>query len=723
MNPSLISLALCRHCQGIVFDDELQDCAIARTKGASTWQQQDIYPKFPLLSLSATKGCSFCNYLLFLLQEKLPSSFIKLLQRDAAPNEISVKLRSPGYILRSQIDYYTHEQLIQSDSYGKDGPYWLELIFSSPAWIDQQWISRAFLYQGENSPTLSSHLGISLRLPPPHVLNGPSITAIKSWLHNCITHHSRCRVSSTTKTLPTRLIDIGTSLNSTPRLILSKSESLSPSAPYIALSYCWGPPHQTIPQLTTTTSTITTRQDGIPLESMPLTFQDLILFARHLGSIRYIWIDALCIVQDDPEDWEREAATMFSVYRDAVLTVVAGKGGSCHSGFLVRNSQPAGSVAEIPFQSRISPEVKGSFRLSHLNDRRVWDADEPAHMRQEIWASRGWTLQEDVMSTRVVYFTGETAYWRCQTERRGEHSEGVYGSGNGIGWVGMFSGPGEGHAGKDEMKREKDAIYARWRVLIGQYSERKLTVAADKFPAVSGLAKSFADALGGTDAYLAGLWKFDLVRQLLWETAHDSCKPKEWRAPTWSWAAWDGLVDWRSQLVPGVVRKCVFDEIHVASLGGDPFGRVKDGWIVMSAGLKQVKLRPCDTDSDTDTSVEVQDERGRALADGWVDGMTCSGIKMDGTWKRPDFGILDRLDTQDVAAAPLALGRVPMGWDDETGETQFSEPVYPTGLLLTKTGETDGGAPAYQRIGVFWAQSLERAKEWERDLHVLFKLV
>ncbi|KAK4225316.1 HET domain-containing protein [Podospora fimiseda] len=705
---SLTSPSLCQTCQGIIYDDQLQTCAIARSKDPLTWKQQDIYPDLPLLSSSSLKGCSFCPYLIYVLREKLPLSFKNMLQNNSS--EISITLGNPPYLLRSQITYYTHEQLLiqhdttTSTNSTKDGPYWLELIISSPAFKGSQWISRAFLYQDPEFPFVSTHLGISLCLPSPST----PLSLITSWLQTCLAQHTECQSqSSSAISIPTRLIDISSTI---PRLITNPPSN----AEYIALSYCWGSPHQKIPQLTTTTSTLSQRKSGIPLDIMPQTFQDLVHLTRHLG-YKYIWIDALCIIQDDPLDWETEAAKMFSVYRDAVLTVVAGKGGSCHSGFLERNEKSVGSMARIPFESSSNTRVKGGYLLSDLIDKKVWDADEPSHMRGAIWASRGWTLQEDVMSRRVVYLTGETGWWRCQRERKGEQEHQSHYSGvKGIGWMKMFSGDDE---------EEKEKVYARWRVLIAEYSERKLSFEGDKYPAVSGLAKSFSGALGGRDCYLGGIWKGDLIRQLLWECVHDSKRPKEWRAPSWSWAAWDGSVDWRSSLVQGVVSLCSIEEARVVPLGEDAFGRLKDGWILMSASLRGVKLRVCESDSDTDISVEVCDTNGKMIADGWVDGMTCSGIKSDGSWKGKDMGILDGLDARDVVAAVIALGRISIGWDDDTGETQFSDPKFPTGLLLSKTGDAPEGVPVYRRVGVFWAQSLNLIKEWEGDVHEYFKVV
>ncbi|KAK3377535.1 heterokaryon incompatibility protein-domain-containing protein [Podospora didyma] len=182
-------------------------------------------------------------------------------------------------------------------------------------------------------------------MPAANVLDGSCISIIKGWMRTCIERHSTCRASGP-PSLPTRLLDAGDTSTDTSvvRLIASKSLPLSTTS-YIALSYCWG----TGAQLTTTLATLSTRQEGIPIDTMPATHRDLVALARQLG-VRYLWIDALCIIQDGALDWETEAASMFSVYRHAQLTVVAGAGDSCHSGFLSRAT--ASPSAIVPFRSK-----------------------------------------------------------------------------------------------------------------------------------------------------------------------------------------------------------------------------------------------------------------------------------------------------------------------------------------------------------------------------------
>jgi hypothetical protein len=119
--------------------------------------------------------------------------------------------------------------------------------------------------------------------------------------------------------IPTRLIDLIEP--QTPRLVVPADQSLrndlvGQDIKYAALSYCWGSPSDARSMLKTETCSLKNRLAGIAIGEMPLVFQDAISVCEKL-SIRYLWLDALCIVQDDEMDWKLEAAQMGKVYENA----------------------------------------------------------------------------------------------------------------------------------------------------------------------------------------------------------------------------------------------------------------------------------------------------------------------------------------------------------------------------------------------------------------------
>lgn len=136
---------------------------------------------------------------------------------------------------------------------------------------------------------------------------------IRVWIKKCTENHADCPHPALTA-LPSRLLDVGSAESQMVRLV----ETRDREGTYITLSHCWGG-HQ---PLTTTKSTKRDRLDGIEWASLPKTFQDAVTITRRL-QVQYIWIDSLCIIQDDGDDWEVEAANMGAIYEASLLTISA----------------------------------------------------------------------------------------------------------------------------------------------------------------------------------------------------------------------------------------------------------------------------------------------------------------------------------------------------------------------------------------------------------------
>ena len=147
-----------------------------------------------------------------------------------------------------------------------------------------------------------------------------SLDWAKQQLAACVLSHPSCRVGSSVPPsgsfLPTRLINLSP-LERNANIFLQDRESIRPGSPYVALSHTWGTNQW--PECVTTAETLKARQQGIPWGALPATFRDAIYVARRLG----IWIDSVCIVQGDREDWEREGGPMFRVYSNAYVTLAA----------------------------------------------------------------------------------------------------------------------------------------------------------------------------------------------------------------------------------------------------------------------------------------------------------------------------------------------------------------------------------------------------------------
>jgi len=354
---------------------------------------------------------------------------------------------------------------------------------------------------------------------------------------------AECGSASATVFLPTRLIDLGDSGQGGNICLIATSDAeLQPPSRYAALSYCWGTETQAARQLTTTWAVLSQHFEGIVFGKMTPIMQDMVKTARGL-SIRYVWIDALCIIQDDLEDWTYEAERMGSVYANAYVTICAISTSSCLDSFLDRPAPPV----SVAFQSSLQPDIHDhlNLRLERLErlERRLPGGGYARYPRERVkdlncgaWSLRAWTLQEEQMSQRLLYFGSRRIHFTCPRRTFTEMDPAPFDR------VSLFS-----HELRRYKQGEPDVnILGNWHELISSYVNRQSTKSKDRFPAIAGLAKLMAETTKWT--YVSGLWKEALPEELLW-WAHRSDdvtkqqlftrsiagRPGTYIGPSWSW--------------------------------------------------------------------------------------------------------------------------------------------------------------------------------------------
>jgi hypothetical protein len=151
------------------------------------------------------------------------------------------------------------------------------------------------------------------RPPVSEIASESSLAAARVWLETCHREHTKC--SKDKGVLPTRVLDVGTmSGNEKLRLRASAGEK----GRYVALSYCWGSKKF----VTLNQATLAAFEAEIDITTLPKTIHDAIQVTRSLG-IPYLWVDSLCIVQDSPEDMEKELSKMSEIYMKASVTLSA----------------------------------------------------------------------------------------------------------------------------------------------------------------------------------------------------------------------------------------------------------------------------------------------------------------------------------------------------------------------------------------------------------------
>ncbi|KAF1850201.1 HET-domain-containing protein [Cucurbitaria berberidis CBS 394.84] len=232
------------------------------------------------------------------------------------------------------------------------------------------------------------------------------------WTKTCLDGHDKCRPPAghgASSFVPTRLLDV--SSNSI-RLIESEQEIKEGSdRSFVALSHCWG----LIPIIRTLIDNYDEHRKGIAPERLSKTFREAVHATRKLG-YRYIWIDSLCIKQDDGEDWAAEAATMCDVYQYATLTIAAAHAPGGDVGCYAERD----GLLQLPFfielpQSAVSKEPT---RIQFTSYGRVKDigGGNPALY------GRAWVLQEQLLSPRMLIFDGAQIKWECLTMHGSEKS-------------------------------------------------------------------------------------------------------------------------------------------------------------------------------------------------------------------------------------------------------------------------------------------------------------
>ncbi|KAF2498883.1 HET-domain-containing protein [Lophium mytilinum] len=392
-----------------------------------------------------------------------------------------------------------------------------------------------------------------------------SLGVVSQWLDECESAHELCRPNSFC--VPTRLIDVGPSNGSTePRLLEPNKPCSMESFNYTALSHCWGRAGQ---PSRTTLSTFSGHLDCIPMSSLTKTYQDAVSITRGL-KIRFLWIDSLCIIQDDEKDWQHESSLMESIYANSFLTIAAtasadGSGGCFQT---VRPSIPVEVKSSIFGQD-------DSNRQTHQVYLRPQTTHEDLISKSPLFR-RAWTLQETVLSRRTVHFTHNQLYWQCRTLSASEDGSIYRGSEHTLPVSTFGAAPGE--------------IWKNW---VEDYSNRELSNRADKLAALAGLTKLYAKETG--EIPLVGIWESQLHVWLSWYRSEHGDQTRSFERiagiPSWSWASLDGPVSIFE--TPALSREVSDFELISTSLqwSGEPLtSTLVDARLVLRAKLLQAEI-------------------------------------------------------------------------------------------------------------------------------------
>ncbi|KIW17259.1 hypothetical protein PV08_04450 [Exophiala spinifera] len=407
---------------------------------------------------------------------------------------------------------------------------------------------------------------------------------IQSWIKECVKHHKLCDATSSEGLfLPTRLVDV-TPDDCDKEIRLVNTRYISKSSKYAALSHSWGRREQRIkPIPKTTTKTLKARLRGVSFGELTKTFQDAVSAVRRLG-LRYVWIDSLCIIQDDDNDFAEQASQMAKIYGQAHLVISALRAATGDVGIFHRRYKPEA----ITHSSRRGPSLTAYVRPVLNHDDFI--TGEPRSFQSSPLFARAWCFQERLLARRVVHFSEHEIVWECNEELDCECRAIRPDS------LAEMNGNFKRRQAAALRSKHQESLLKAWYDVVRAYSARTLTMETDRLPALSGFAQLVNSP--GFGKYSAGLWEGQMPAALLWRPlralpeAPDGLieRPAEYRAPTWAWPAVVAVTRgyMRYMTDSDIVARVV--KIRCTPSTSDPFGQVKSGYIVLEAPVVDLIL-------------------------------------------------------------------------------------------------------------------------------------
>ena len=286
---------------------------------------------------------------------------------------------------------------------------------------------------------------------------------------------------------------------------------------------------------------------------------------------------------------------MCSIYENGHVTIAASAAANGSGGLPIRDSLDFVRLTGVTSSAERKPfDILGFFELG------LGEHPFPTNVRTPL-LSRGWVHQEMLLSPRVVHFAKKELLWECKTVgtcqcpqspsfRNIFFKEGHYKALNSPRQAGTKSAGG--------------VLAHQWHKIVESYSRLQLSFPGDKFPALSGLAQQMSKIRGPEVLYLAGLWSDSLLTDLLWTAAYlwslhsidRVLEGKEWRAPSWSWAARDVPIIFprtgteTNGSTCEVKALCDIIDVVTSLATTDKTGRVSDGRVVLRGSLFDATL-------------------------------------------------------------------------------------------------------------------------------------
>ena len=388
------------------------------------------------------------------------------------------------------------------------------------------------------------------------------ISRIRDWMQNCASlHGSKCNPH---KLHFSENLDLGLLLVDVRKMRLAER---SWDSRYVALSYVWGSSQS----LRSTKANIHHLQkEGAVRElwgGLPQAIKDAIELTEAMGEA-YLWVDALCIIQDDNRSKAVYIARMNQIYGNAHVTLVTLNDPSANSALL--------GVAHPRVLIQTPAEINGLHLVPRLPQLSTVE-------QNSAWSCRAWTFQEGILSRRCLYFAENQVFWQCCTTYQSEDCPDNHDQDASDFVRGRKTNALVRETGHD-IRRQFDV----YESLVKQYSFRDLTFPADSLPAFTGVLSAmsesfswkFASALPEPAFDLAILWRpiFGAAMRPRRRFSGKESGPLVCKSPTWCWTAWQGNIFWDPWRLDSFAAQRISLKTEIASYWFQDFGGLRPIW-------------------------------------------------------------------------------------------------------------------------------------------------